>query len=329
MDKIPSSAYTRLLNEARITNKQIYLGASGRGVIPQLRGARQWQLENTDNHALQGVILLSPNLFIETPDPGLSGQLMPIASATNLPIVLLQPEKSPYFWKLDQTTTALRRGGSNVMTWRLANLRDRFYFRPDADDTEKDAVDLLWQTIADAIDRLALRPAQSHPAVTKLATPTSVREGKKDRVLSPYRGNPVPPRLRLPTLDNQTVDLSKLRGKVVIVNFWASWCPPCVYEMPSMQRLQDSFADQPFVILGVNMAEEEAPIRKFVDTTVRVRFPILLDKNGAALKRWKVFAFPTSYVIDKKGRIRYALFGGLDWDTPDITHKIRNLLAEP
>jgi len=328
MDKIPAAAYTRLLNEARITKKQIVLGASGRGVIPVLRGARQWQLENADNQALQGVVLLSPNLFVETPDPGLSGQLMPIATATNLPTILLQPDKSPYFWKLQQTTRALRKGGSEVMTWRLANLRDRFYFRPDADDTEQDTIGLLWQTMADAIGMLGKKPAVSHPAVTQLRKEASVLEGKKNRELTTYRGNPVPPPLQLPSLDNHTVDLVTLRGKVVIVNFWASWCPPCVYEMPSMQRLQDKYSKQPFTILGVNMAEDETTIRSFITDTVKVSFPILLDKNGAALKRWQVFAFPTTYVIDKKGKIRYALFGGLEWDTPDILKKINGLLAE-
>lgn len=328
MDKVPTAAYTRLLNEARITNKQIILGASGRGVIPVLRGARLWQLENTDNHVLQGIVMLSPNLFVETPDPGLSGQLMPIATATNLPIILLQPDKSPFFWKMEQTTRALRKGGSEVMTWRLANLRDRFYFRPDADDTEKDTTGLLWQTMADAIGIIGNKPVISHPAVEKLAKESAPHEGKKDRILTAYRGNPTPPPLQLPALDKKIVDLAKLRGNVVVVNFWASWCPPCVYEMPSMQRLQTRFSKQPFTILGVNMAEDETAIRSFIDEKVKVTFPILLDKNGAALKRWKVFAFPTTYVIDKKGKIRYALFGGLEWDTPDILKKINGLLAE-
>ena len=95
-----------------------------------------------------------------------------------------------------------------------------------------------------------------------------------------------------------------------------------------MQRLQDHFGSESFVILGVNMAEEEKVINDFVRNQVKINFPILLDKDGAALQRWQVFAFPTSYVVDKNGRIRYALFGGLEWDTPDIQQKIAALIEE-
>jgi len=157
---------------------------------------------------------------------------------------------------------------------------------------------------------------------------SNVTTGKKERTLSIYKGNTTPKRLVLNNINNKEVDLSKFKGNVVLVNFWASWCPPCVHEMPSMQRLQDRFFAKGFTILGVNMAEDEETVRHFLKTKVAVQFPILFDSDGAALKDWGVFAFPTSYVIDKKGEIRYYLYGGVDWETEDILKKITLLLNE-
>ena len=98
--------------------------------------------------------------------------------------------------------------------------------------------------------------------------------------------------------------------------------------MPSMQRLSDYFTGKPFEILAVNMAEDTQTIKKFLHEKVKVNFPILLDKDGQALKRWKVFAFPTSYIIGKQGKIRLALFGSIDWMKADVIEKIQVLLVE-
>ena len=98
--------------------------------------------------------------------------------------------------------------------------------------------------------------------------------------------------------------------------------------MPSMQRLQNHFSAKVFTILGVNMAEDKKTVEIFLNSKVQISFPILFDVNGAALKRWKVFAFPTSYVIGKAGKIRYALYGGVDWENPDIIDKITKLTNE-
>jgi len=186
----------------------------------------------------------------------------------------------------------------------------------------------LPKTLKQAAKSLIALPYKKRKAVISQNTKLNIQTGKKERRLKSFRGNPNPPTLRLPNLKDKVVDLKDLKGKVVLVNFWASWCPPCVHEMPSMQRLQNRFFSKGFTILGVNMAEDKKTVQQFLDTKVDVQFPILFDENGAALKSWGVFAFPTSYIVDKQGKIRYAIFGGVDWEQESIIRKIEQLVNE-
>lgn len=135
------------------------------------------------------------------------------------------------------------------------------------------------------------------------------------------------PELRLSTLEGRAMDLQQLRGKVVLVNFWASWCPPCRKEMPSMNRLNQVLKDQAFAILGVNAGENAEIVRGFLKQTP-VNFPILMDEKGTSLKPWQAFVFPTSYVVDKQGRVRMGLLGSVEWDAPEVVARLKPLLAE-
>lgn len=154
-----------------------------------------------------------------------------------------------------------------------------------------------------------------------LATPLAAAD------LKPLPVKPAPA-LELPALAGGTLNIEQMRGKVLLVNFWAVWCPPCRKEMPSMARLSEKLAGKPFTILGVNVGETPEEIRAFLKQ-VPVNFPIILDGEGQNLKAWQVFAFPTSYVVDRKGRIRLGLFGSIEWDSPETLAKLEALLAEP
>ncbi|MES2364498.1 MAG: TlpA disulfide reductase family protein [Pseudomonadota bacterium] len=131
--------------------------------------------------------------------------------------------------------------------------------------------------------------------------------------------------LALSDMNGKKFDLANYRGRVVLVNFWATYCPPCLKEMPSMERLQKRMAGKPFAILSVNVGEQNSDVQAFLKQ-VPVTFPILMDRDGIRLKAWKAFALPSSFVVDAQGRVRYAMFGGTEWDEHDSMDKLTALL---
>lgn len=329
MDKIPAEDISELITRAASqTSKSVIPVATGRAAIPLLRASRHSQLNASAAPDFNGLILISPKFYFETPDPGLEGELMPIVTHSNSLIFIMQPDKSPWYWKLDKTIPALESGGSDVFFQIIPGVRDRFYFRPDADHYEKQQAEKLADYLVNATEALTKFPKKQRKPTSLINTQVKLASVKKEKKIQPHKASPKPPPLSLETYNNQHINLEELKGKVVLVNFWASWCPPCVHEMPSMQRLHDQFSSDSFTILGVNMAEDKPQIRVFLKTKVNVNFPILLDKDGNALKQWQVFAFPTSYIIDKKGQIRYSLFGSIEWDQPQPVSIIKKLIDE-
>ena len=135
---------------------------------------------------------------------------------------------------------------------------------------------------------------------------------------------PTPP-LALMDLGNNLHDLDQYRGRVVLVNFWATWCPPCLVEMPAMQRLKDNFPGTTFTILAVNVKETREKAWRFRQL-VNVDFTVLLDKAGSAADDWSVSMYPTSYLIDKTGRIRYVAYGTPAWESTAVKQLIQTLL---
>jgi thiol-disulfide isomerase/thioredoxin len=135
----------------------------------------------------------------------------------------------------------------------------------------------------------------------------------------------VPPPLALKDVNGISHSLDTYKDKVVLVNFWATWCPPCREEMPSMQRLKEKMAGRPFVMLGVNSGEPPADLDEFL-RVVKVDFDILLDADSAATKRWKVFGLPTSFLIDRQGKVRYSLTGTTEWDVGEAVALIEAML---
>jgi cytochrome c biogenesis protein CcmG/thiol:disulfide interchange protein DsbE len=145
-----------------------------------------------------------------------------------------------------------------------------------------------------------------------------------DRSLKSWPGGETP-ELRLQDLDGRARDLARYRGKVVLINFWATWCEPCRDELPSLQRLREALRDRPFEVLAVDVGEGEARIRTFLEKTP-VGFPVLLDRDSIAMKAWNVRGLPSSFVVDADGAIRYSFLGELDWAQEHIVATVRSLL---
>jgi len=327
LDQIPDALIGTLIDTAReMTGKQVFVFGNDRAAPWVLTGIRAWQAEEAEREGLGGVILMTPYLHTGIPEDDSPPQFQPITGATNLPVYLIQPVLSPQYSLVKVMADRLAEGGSQVYVRTLPRLRDRFFFRPNTLEAEDEFRPKLAAELVTAMRMLqgleSRRVAADLPGEARSATPT-----RQDRRLEPWRGNPQAPSLRLPDLMDNDHDLADYQGQVVLINFWASWCPPCVHEMPSMQRLEDSFEGRPFTILAVNLAEDEDTVRAFLDR-IGVDFTILMDPAGRALRNWNVLAYPTSYVIDTKGEIRYALFGAIEWMDPEVIQVFEALLEE-
>lgn len=143
------------------------------------------------------------------------------------------------------------------------------------------------------------------------------------------------PGFELATMDGETTSLDAYQGQVVLLNFWATWCPPCVHEMPSMERLYQDLRARGFVVLGVSVdvdpgeADEDGRVhgivREYVDR-LGVTFPILLDPEGAVEDVYNVSGLPTTYVIGRDGRIEGRIVGAREWDSEEYRRRIQELL---
>jgi cytochrome c biogenesis protein CcmG, thiol:disulfide interchange protein DsbE len=134
------------------------------------------------------------------------------------------------------------------------------------------------------------------------------------------------PALALKDLEGREHHLADYRGKVVLVNFWATWCEPCRQEMPSIQRLSAKLSGKPFVVLAVNVDEPAARIRKFLMDTGFDQ-PVLLDVNKSVTKQWSARVLPVTFIVGPDGRLRYRLLGEMDWSSQSVVTLIAGLMA--
>ncbi len=157
------------------------------------------------------------------------------------------------------------------------------------------------------IGRLSGAPTATASGPTP--TPDPVRVG----IQAPRPGKEAPD-FTLETLDGETIRLSDLRGKIVLINFWATWCPPCREEMPALQAAYEKHRDEGFLILGVDLQEAPDTVRAFRDE-FGITFPLLLDRDGAVFNLYRIQAIPTSFFVDPQGTIQVLHVGPMTLTT--------------
>jgi peroxiredoxin len=133
------------------------------------------------------------------------------------------------------------------------------------------------------------------------------------------------PAFELEDVDGKLHRLADYRGKVVLVNFWATWCEPCREEMPGMEALRASLQGRPFVVLAVNVGEGARAARGFGDK-MALQFPLLLDRDTKTTRAWGARVLPASFVVGPDGRIRYSYLGAIDWAGADVKAALERLM---
>jgi peroxiredoxin len=129
------------------------------------------------------------------------------------------------------------------------------------------------------------------------------------------------------TLEGRPAKLSDLRGKVVVLNFWATWCPPCVEEMPSLNRLHQKISAQGGMVLGISVDDNAQAYENFLREH-QIAFPTYRDPSKEISSSYGTFMYPETYIIDPRGRFAQKIIGPRDWDAPEMVGMIRNLAAK-
>jgi thiol-disulfide isomerase/thioredoxin len=157
--------------------------------------------------------------------------------------------------------------------------------------------------------------------------PLWAQSGVPAQVFNPLAEARAAPEFGLVALDGQECDLTDFEGRVILVNFWATWCPPCRKEMPALERLAQHFQVAAFEVVGVNVGESVERVRDFLQTLpVLPAFPMLMDPDGSVSQAWHARVVPTTWVVDGNGRMVLGAVGEVDFDSPDLRGQIQALM---
>jgi len=310
------------------TDGRLIVMAAGRIAIPVLRGINAWQRAHDDRSRIAGAMLVSPNLYVGVPELGETGQFYPIAEVSAVPIYLIQPRLSVRTFRLQEIAATLGSGGSAVYTGIVKDVRGGFFFNPDEMEDPEPTIAELSSTAVRAAGLLAKQaPVLDAPesfSDREIPETTNLRKG-----LVAITSEIDLPQLENPDLEGNSKRLQDYAGKVVIVNFWASWCPPCLEEIPSMVEFYRQYRTDgsALELLAISVGESVDEVNRFLATTP-LPFPILMDSDGDSARSWKVFTYPTTVVLDRQGRVAAGSVGVVDWNLDETRAVVDQLLEQ-
>jgi len=319
-----------LISEAhKQTGKNVTLMTRSYAALPALRGARLWQLQAAQvkqNQAgyFTGAILFSPELYSEIPPLGLEPVYDPIAFSTNIPIMLYQSGRRGNRWQLDKTLEYLQDGGAAVYLKILPGVTGVFYIKDIAEETTA-----VLNQLPEDIERVVhmLKRIPTPITANDLVAGNTPETSSLDITLRPFMSDMAPLEINLNNASGESFTRVDFTGKVTLVNFWASWCGPCVEEIPALNRLREMMKDRPFELISINYAEKPEQIRDFLNM-VKVDFPVLLDEDGSYSAKWNVLVYPATFIIASDGNIVYGVNGAIEWDSAEVTGKLDALMGE-
>lgn len=164
--------------------------------------------------------------------------------------------------------------------------------------------------------------------LSMLAAPGDAEDGKPtgSTTLEALAGSPQSS-FALPSLDGPAIELARLRGRIVLIHFFATWCEPCRAEMASLRDLQARLDGRPFAIVPISVAEADGAVRRFF-ANESLPFAILLDRDRSVARAWNIHTLPSSVVLDRTLKPRFMAEGDVDWARPDVMKTLSDLIIE-
>lgn len=305
------------------THKQVVLISHSYGAIPTLRGATLWQQQHNAAKRVIGVILMSPDLYASIPALGLPPDYLPITHSTSVPIFIYQAGKRGNAGQFPHLIQQLAHSNDSVFFKVMPKVTGPLYPGDTSLPTRK-LLRKLPGELHGVIRMLAqLPPPKQIPQYAFEPEPIVPLNSK----LTPYRAHSIPRDISLASTNGQHFDVNDYKGKVTVINFWATWCHPCREEIPSLNRLRKKMYGKPFQLISINYAENARTVEAFL-RHFKVNYPVLLDMNGKVSAKWNVIAYPSTFVIGSDGRIHYGVNAAIDWDSAHVIHLLDSLMPD-